>query len=227
MADTHEEQLLSDLLRDVAREDERLEAPHLEARILASASLPERARPARSRAWVMWPVAAAAVFAIAVTFRPKPDTTDSAAQDSTEVTLAASPPAPAPRQPESAQESVRSVRLQPDRSGTSGPLRYAVSGFSRTLNPHLIQPPATAEAASPAAHSQVEFVPLLPMTEQELAGPFQIVRVQMPGASLGSLRSPMVLPNEMVEADVLLGEDGRARAIRVNTSGSIYPWRPR
>jgi hypothetical protein len=65
------------------------------------------------------------------------------------------------------------------------------------------------------------------MTEQELAGPFQIVRVQMPGASLGSLRSPLVLPNEMIEADVLLGEDGRARAIRVNTSGSIYPWRPR
>jgi hypothetical protein len=65
------------------------------------------------------------------------------------------------------------------------------------------------------------------MTEQERAGPFQLVRVQLPNASLGALRSPLVLPNEMVEADVLLGEDGRARAIRVNTSGSIYPWRPR
>jgi hypothetical protein len=84
-----------------------------------------------------------------------------------------------------------------------------------------------AAAEAPAAHSQVEFVPLLPMTEQELAGPFQLVRVQLPNASLGALRSPLVLPNEMIEADVLLGEDGRARAIRVNTSGSIYPWRPR
>ncbi len=107
MADTHEEQLLSDLLRDVAREDERLEAPHLEARIMASASLPERARPARSRAWVMWPVAAAAVFAIAVTVRPKPDTTDSAAQDSTEVAVAESSPAPVRRQPEVRAETTR------------------------------------------------------------------------------------------------------------------------
>ncbi len=231
MADTHEEQLLSDLLGDVAREDERLEAPHLEARILASASLSERARPARSRAWVIWPVAAAAVFAIAVNVRPKPGTTDSAAQDSTEVTLAGNPPAHVPRQPESAQESVRSVRLQPDRSVRGARLQPGrpARGVPREADPQPAadQPPAMAAAETPAAHSQVEFVPLLPMTEQELAGSFQIVRVQMPGASLGSLRSPLVLPDEMIEADVLLGEDGRARAIRVNTSGSIYPWRPR
>src|SRR6188474_743450 len=214
MADTHQEQLLSDLLRDVARDDERLEAPHLEARILASASLPERARSARSRAWVMWPVAAAAVFAVAVTFRPKPDTTNRAVQDSTEVAVAESSPAPVRKQLEAARKQpVRSVRLQPERSRQSDPDLRA-------------QAPERATVESPVAHSQIEFVPLLPMTEQELAGPFQIVRVQMPGASLGSLRSPLVLPNEMIEADVLLGEDGRARAIRVNTSGSIYPWRP-
>lgn len=215
MADTHQEQLLSDLLRDVARDDERLEAPHLEVRILASASLPERARSARSRAWVMWPVAAAAVFAVAVTFRPKPDTTNRAVQDSTEVAVAESSPAPVRKQLEAARKQpVRSVRLQPERSRQSDPDLRA-------------QAPERATVESPVAHSQIEFVPLLPMTEQELAGPFQIVRVQMPGASLGSLRSPLVLPNEMIEADVLLGEDGRARAIRVNTSGSIYPWRPR
>ena len=226
MADTHQEQLLSDLLRDVARDDERLEAPHLEARILASASLPERARSARSRAWVMWPVAAAAVFAVAVTFRPKPDTTNRAVQDSTEVAVAESSPAPVRKQLEAARKQpVRSVRLQPDRSVRGVRLQPE---RSRQSDPDLrAQAPERATVESPVAHSQIEFVPLLPMTEQELAGPFQIVRVQMPGASLGSLRSPLVLPNEMIEADVLLGEDGRARAIRVNTSGSIYPWRPR
>ena len=67
----------------------------------------------------------------------------------------------------------------------------------------------------------------MPMTEQELTGSFQIVRVQMPRASLGALRSPLEHPNELVEADVLLGEDGMARAIRLSTSGSIQPWRPR
>ena len=67
----------------------------------------------------------------------------------------------------------------------------------------------------------------MPITEQELTGSFQIVRVQMPSASLGALRSPLEHSNDMVEADVLLGEDGRARAIRLNTNGSIYPWRSR
>ena len=82
-----------------------------------------------------------------------------------------------------------------------------------------------AEAAN--LDSPIEFVPLMPVTEQELTGSFQIVRVQMPSASLGPLRSPIAHSNEMVEADVLLGEDGRARAIRLNTNGSIYPWRSR
>jgi hypothetical protein len=89
----------------------------------------------------MWPVAAAAVFAIAVNVRPKPGTTDSAAQASTEVALAGSPPAPVPRQPESAQESVRSVRLQPDRfmsCPSSAGRQRVVFPVRRTLNPPLI-----------------------------------------------------------------------------------------
>jgi hypothetical protein len=93
-----------------------------------------------------------------------------------------------------------------------------------TADPDPRQPPAVETAA---ADSPIEFVPLLPMTDQELRGSFQIVRVQMPNASLGPLRSPLQSPNDLVEADVLLGEDGRARAIRLNTNGSVYPWRSR
>ena len=36
MADTHEEQLLSELLSSIARDDERLEAAHLESRVMAT-----------------------------------------------------------------------------------------------------------------------------------------------------------------------------------------------
>src|SRR4029453_3083968 len=36
MADTHEEQLLSELLSSIARDDERLEAGHLESRVMAT-----------------------------------------------------------------------------------------------------------------------------------------------------------------------------------------------
>ena len=74
---------------------------------------------------------------------------------------------------------------------------------------------------------EMEFIPLMPLTEQELGGSFHLVRVQLPGASLGRLRPPLQPPNEMVEADVLLGEDGMARAIRISTNGSVYPWRSR
>jgi hypothetical protein len=91
----------------------------------------------------------------------------------------------------------------------------------------IAQSPIAPIAQSPITQSLDEFVPLMPMTERELTGPFQLVRVKMPRASLGALRSPLEPPNELVEADVLLGEDGMARAIRVSKSGSVYPWRSR
>ena len=82
-------------------------------------------------------------------------------------------------------------------------------------------------AQSSILQSPIEFLPLVPLGEHELTGSFQIVRVQMPRASLGALTSPFEHPSEIVEADVLLGEDGMARAIRVSTNGSGYPWRSR
>ena len=74
----------------------------------------------------------------------------------------------------------------------------------------------------------VDFVPLMPMTADELSGSFQIVRVQMPRAALGALAATVDVgrADDPVEADVLLGEDGMARAIRVSTDGSVN-WRSR
>jgi hypothetical protein len=259
MADTHEEQLLTDLLETIAREDSKLEAPHIEARVIESVSLHLQERRRRSRAWVVLPVAAAVVIAFVITarlkplvrlkpdtttvVRLKPDTTQNATvqlkpdtmtdrtRDTTEIAIAESPSrlrAETPnasagrliasQEPKPARPTVRSVRLQPD------------PGLQpdRRPEPNLpTQPNQQSPTESPIVQSPIEFVPLLPMTAQELTGSFQIVRVQMPGASLGALRPPLARPNEIVEADVLLGEDGRARAIRLNTNGSIYPWRSR
>ncbi|NOT27223.1 MAG: hypothetical protein HOP16_14090 [Acidobacteria bacterium] len=69
-----------------------------------------------------------------------------------------------------------------------------------------------------AAPADVEpFVRLLPMTDQELAG-IRLARVRMRGQAaqtLGlDLRMPAPGADGFVEADVLLGEDGLARAIR-------------
>jgi hypothetical protein len=72
----------------------------------------------------------------------------------------------------------------------------------------------------------VDFVPLVPMAAGELSGSFQIVRVQMPRAALGALAGAVDAgrADDPVQADLLLGEDGMARAIRVSANGSV-PWR--
>ena len=231
MADTHEEQLLSELLGDIAREDAQLDAAHLETSVLASASFGVRERTPRSRAWTLLPVAAAVLAAFAMTVmvrlypdatvRLKPDsttdaTTTGATTDATTTddTVRRKPATPRATERAPDKNEVRSVRLQPD--GHEG------------KQPDRTQSAIDARASEPSTvTSSIEFVPLMPITEHELTGSFQIVRVQMPSASLGALRSPLTGPNELVEADVLLGEDGRARAIRVNANESIYPWRPR
>jgi hypothetical protein len=64
------------------------------------------------------------------------------------------------------------------------------------------------------------------MAAEELSGSFQIVRVQMSRAALRALASA-VDPGRVddpVQADLLLGEDGMARAIRVSANGRV-PWR--
>lgn len=237
MAD-REEQLLNDLLGEVAHQDARLDAAHLEARVLEACAETVRLKPdtpstagpsdevfglsrintpvvsgfSRARSVAVFFLAAAASLALVV---------------STTVTR----PDPQPGQP--------FVATTPPQVHTEVPIDAALPKPT-TRAPKVVPAPAApahvnAEAAElpaqvpePAASdAPAEFVPLMPLTAQDLTGPFQLVRVQMPRASLGPLRSPLDHPAELVEADVLLGEDGRARAIRISAAGSIYPWRSR
>ena len=223
MADTHEEQLLSDLLSAIAREDAGLDAPHLEARVLASVPMQVPERPRRSRVSILLPVAAAVFLAFAITVRIKPGTTTETARLKPDATTGTTTTATVSGATDVAIDKAPRARVRHKPSSTR---TNDTAGDVRVADRET---PASAApvAASPLATPAIEFVPLMPITEHELTGSFQIVRVQMPSASLGALRSPLARPNEMVEADVLLGEDGRARAIRVNANESIYPWRPR
>lgn len=77
---------------------------------------------------------------------------------------------------------------------------------------------APARAVAAPAIAEVEpFVRLLPMTEQEL-GTIRLARVRLRGQAAQTLgleaRMPLPGADGFVEADVLLGEDGLARAIR-------------
>jgi hypothetical protein len=76
----------------------------------------------------------------------------------------------------------------------------------------------TADMTDAMNPSDVEpFVGLLPVTAQEL-GTMRLARVRLrgPAASALGLYGPMPTPGAdgFIEADVLLGEDGLARAIR-------------
>jgi len=77
---------------------------------------------------------------------------------------------------------------------------------------------APARDVSAPATAEVEpFVRLLPMTQEEL-GTIRLARVRLRGQAARTLgleaRMPLPGADGFVEADVLLGEDGLARAIR-------------
>jgi hypothetical protein len=187
MGISREEQLLNELLRDVRKVDEGLDATDLEARVVeAFVALPQ-ITPTPVRAYYF----AAAALAFAV------------------VLLARGPselgPLPVVQPPVPSTAAINTpVEFPADLLTTKSPI------------------PQRPNVEPSIAQTSMEFTPLMPLTERELTGSFQIVRVQMPRASLGALTSPFEHPSEVVEADVLLGEDGMARAIRVSTNGSAY-----
>jgi len=234
MADTNEAQLLSDLLRDIAREDAHVDAAHLEARVMSAfarsippsfGATPPSFGGTGVRRWAIAAAVAAAVLVPAVFWlRPgvpvekvqlKVDATEEVVGQASTGRLARANGPTKANGPAKAGQYVHRI-------AKSTPI-----GAPIVQSPIAQSPIAPIAPIAPTTQSLDEFVPLMPMTEQELTGPFQLVRVQMPRASLGALRSPLEHPNELVEADVLLGQDGMARAIRVSTGGSVYPWRSR
>ena len=214
MADSNETQRLNDLLGEIAREDACLDAPHLEARVISAAEAARLTNPgAGSTKNLRYLTIAAAVAAVVAPalylMNPTPAVNTGTRQASTSQQVVATPDEFVVARPPLLAPPARSVVAARSTSNTRRTRR------SRPAPPTV---PTGASASD-------EFVPLMPMTDYEMAGPFQLVRVQMPRASLGPLRSPLDRPNELIEADVLLGEDGMARAIRVSTSESVYPRR--
>lgn len=207
MADTHEEQLLSALLREIGEADRAAPTPAigaLEARVLDGC---DAAASARSQIWkrvVVAGVAAALLMVLSGAWLSRAVPSPVAAIHSAPAVIAAAPP-----------QSSQLPAIRPRPPITQSPIPQS---------PLPQSPSATPQPLPPSA---MEFVPLGPLTEQDLAGPFQLVQVQMPAASLGGLASPLQHPGELVKADVLLSEDGVARGIRIASDESNYPWRLR
>ena len=207
MSDTNEERLLTDLLREVANADAAVAVDEdLEQRTL---SRWERSRSGDVKGVGTWTPSSAhvklgfalAAAAVLLLIGAPPRTVDIIST------------APQPKMAASTAPEVSSIAQEPA-SIAPQPVKLSVKRPAR-------------RAASPKSMN-VHFVPLVPIAAGELSGSFQIVRVQMPRAALGALAGSVEAgrADDPVEADLLLGEDGMARAIRVSANGSV-PWRSR
>ena len=88
-----------------------------------------------------------------------------------------------------------------------------------TINPAVLQARAvrpTSDNQSHHAEVATEFMPLGYLNARALQDGGQIVRIEVPRTTLASFGLPVNMEryNEKVKADILLGLDGRARAIR-------------
>jgi hypothetical protein len=214
--------MLNALLREVAHEDAQLDGAALEERVMIAWDECHGATAAphtttHSRVWVIGGIAAAVVIALAVPRMPMAERTPVA--DPTPVA-------------DLAPRADRTPRVDPPRRAdlTSRADRKVGATDAAVVAPTLKS--ARSEALSRATRAEsdtITFVPLGPMAAEDLSGSFQIVHVQIPRASLGALAPTLDMSraSELIETDVLLGEDGMARAIRVSSNDTNYPWRSR
>ncbi len=192
---TQNDRRLDDWLAEVAEADRTIAPPlsleaHVMARVhLTGASGQSTARSGRSALWIgaLTTLTAAVVFFLTVPWnRSHADPTVASAPVTTESagSAIATPAVPTPILAPVAQ--IATPRATPREGARRAPA-------SRTVR-------------RPAEREVLDFVPLVPLSEEELHGAFQIVRVQW-SRGLGG----------PVQADVLLGQDGLARAIRVSS----------
>jgi hypothetical protein len=190
---TETEHLLDEWLADMAEADRQMEPPaaieqRVMARVRVSAARLARSSEGRKTRRTPWVIAIAAVTAAVL------------------VSLVLPRSAPKETPPVAAISDVGHTRA------TTAPVSSLEPADVTTIGPAahraVVRRPVVRRAPqSPSAREVLDFVPLVPMSEQELSGSFQIVRVQLSRGPAGP-----------VQADVLLGEDGLARAIRISTT---------
>ena len=212
--DDVEQERLSHLLRELAAHDERTEPPaHVQRRVMSrweawsaaggSAFTAPPRRPARWSGWtparVSFGVAGATATILLVGWM---------GSRSTEQAWRAGPPT---------REAITVVPLEPIQPVAVDAAPRRTAPARQPYDPERSDV-APAGAAVTLATADVEpFVRLLPMTEEEM-GTIRLARVRLRGQAARTLgldsRMPLPGADGFVEADVLLGEDGLARAIR-------------
>lgn len=233
MTETHEERTLAELLTEIADEDANIEGPQeIERRVMAYWDAPGRHRHNRPAYWVAGALAAGLLVVLALPHShgraPEP-------------VGPPSPPAPQALSPSpvpAIERVASSSEAGPSSAGAPAerPAGAAARQPSRAVRASLAgafsggRKRGITAAVTEPQREVLNFVPLVPFAEQDPIGSFQLVRIRLSRAALGDFGAAWDLNQtvDSVQADVLLGEDGLARAIRVTSdSTDSAPWRSR
>ena len=205
----NDEEMLTRGLKALAAEMESLSAPDTvelklrEAFRKQNVVVPITARRSRTRYWFAAAIAAMLLIAISlVAYR-----VNWRVNDDSKLTKQDQPPSRPERIDEPIkQEQVAGVQDQETSPRTIKPKRVRHANVRRNENVQL------------ANHAEIatDFIPLNYMTAVNLQDGGQIVRVELPRSALANFGLPVNMDryNEKVKADVLLGVDGLAHAIR-------------
>lgn len=219
-----DEQALTAGLRKLAENREeapvRVEASLRDAfaaRIAISRGPVVAAVPARSR-WLSWAGAAAAILLVALlaltVIRSRPvETRDLQEQLSQEKQAQpGSSLSEGPRAEPAPSELAVAEKIEPRAHPRNGPRNGRRGGQRRERMPK-VNPPGTVDTGTEIA---TEFIPLVHGGDVAIPDGGHIMRVELPRSALVSFGLPMNMERagEPVRADVVVGNDGLARAIR-------------
>ena len=206
---SHDEEMLTRELQSLAAEMNKLSAPDsVEAKVLeafrARKVVPITVKRSYSRYWLAAVAAALLIMmsVVALRWRSNPETPQR------EVAEQQTPDKPKsePNTPQPINELPKEVEYQAvDHSPKRKPVRNPRA--RRTDN---------AAVANHAREIATDFIPLRYMNAASLQDGGQIVRVELPRSALANFGLPVNMDryNEKVKADVIVGVDGLAHAIR-------------
>jgi hypothetical protein len=222
-----DERALSQKLRDLTSEMGGLEAPgRIEGELLAAFRMQKFVGPAPSanRSWAYWATAIAAavllavVSIVALSMRPRP------AQRAAEGTpfrpeavknQDSLPKDGGPKPMVSPNQKNMLAGYRPERRANSQAARSNFANSTPAKDALVVDSDSTV-AANYESEIATDFMPVGYGSPMSLQDGGQVMRVELPRSALAGFGLPVNMDrvNERVKADVLVGTDGQARAIR-------------
>lgn len=117
--------------------------------------------------------------------------------------------------PQQPTEATTTTKPSPERPQPA-PDRSELAPRQKNRRYHLASSERVAKPSSPATEVTTGFLPVYATLDINDTQDFQLMRVELPGSAMAAFGLPMNIerPPQRVKADVLIGSDGMARAIR-------------